>query len=367
MKETAQYTVLSILILMLISSSVFMFVLAMKDDAPKAEGAILKALLKGSIYETGEYMSVFGTCTDAYDNPVSGTTGTLTAWYPNGTVYMSDQVMTTISTGYYVWQGYMPAVGGTYLTQFNCTKSNQTALAWGEWQNPVWVARIAEALDIVNQTQYIITDLNGTIIGINATLEQIEAIVAQINLTVEEIQTEINTTQTLILDGFNSTLENLSGLQTSIEQNFTYTNSLIVETQIIANASVDRNDSLLAQLLYSLINHTGVPTTGNVTWTERSGPNPPRYWRYWWIKVDVEDEYGNAVYYPEVGCNLTTSVTGEEVMDFYTSPSCAGYYKGDCHGYDDEDDESNNGGGYFYSKVFVSSWDFSWSTTCYRI
>ncbi|MBR9700897.1 hypothetical protein GOV11_03465, partial [Candidatus Woesearchaeota archaeon] len=46
------------------------------------------AVVKGSIYETGENMTVFGACLDAGGDLLEESTATLQAWYPNGTVML---------------------------------------------------------------------------------------------------------------------------------------------------------------------------------------------------------------------------------------------------------------------------------------
>ena len=147
----------------------------------------LKAMVKGSIYETGEYMSVFGTCSDSNDIPVENATALFSAWYPNGTNYLMNQSMSEISTGYFLWQGSMTITGGTYLTRFECQALNQSAFAFGEWQNPVWVNRVAQIALMTNNTWALLYDLNGTIIGINNTVSGINVTVTNINDTTNEI------------------------------------------------------------------------------------------------------------------------------------------------------------------------------------
>jgi hypothetical protein len=358
----------------------------------------MRAMVKGSIYETGEYMSVFGTCMDGYDTPLMSN-ATFSGWYPNGTMWFSGSPMVEMSQGYFVWQGNMNVVGGTYLTEMICTSGDQTAKAWGEWQNPVWVNRIAPILDFVNRTDLIITDMNGTVIGINATVSDILLLLQNLtglNVTVDlssvlsaisnlsiQISQGFNNTQYMIISsndnqsilignyfnnltllvtnnfdatwamlsqnfsyindlitlGFNQTIQNITYLQQNFTNSLNYTNSLIAQTQIIANSSVDRNNSYLATLIMMLINHTGTPVTSNLTWVETYQRDQPPYWHNWWIKVDVYNEYGREIVYPDVICEITTSSYGTENM-----------------GLD---------GNKFKSTFFIDSWDFNWSTNCY--
>jgi hypothetical protein len=170
---------------------------------------LLEAKVKGSIYEAGEIVSVFGTCLDAYDLPfinettnASLTNATFSAWYPNGTqfIYETD-VVELLEPGHYLYTAPMAAVEGTYLTRLKCSLEDQFAYAWGEWQNPRWVGKINETINQVNGTQALI----------------------------------------------NQTFTNLSN-QITIVGN-------------IANNTVDRNDSLLYEMLLNLTLY-GVPTTG---------------------------------------------------------------------------------------------------------
>jgi len=115
----------------------------------------LKAMLKGSIYETGEQMTVFGACFDGYGYLIEDPTlnATLSSWYANGTAWETSQYMTAVlnstggSTGRWRYQVNMPNVSGTYLTEITCMYQGDTATAYGEWQNPDWVKRIKDTQD----------------------------------------------------------------------------------------------------------------------------------------------------------------------------------------------------------------------------
>ena len=98
----------------------------------------LRAMVKGSIYESGEAVSVFGACLDADDAPFPNTYATFDAWYPNGTMFIVNESLPAIQDGYYLYTAPMASVQGTYLTQITCRVNGSTeiAKAQGEWQNP---------------------------------------------------------------------------------------------------------------------------------------------------------------------------------------------------------------------------------------
>jgi len=132
----------------------------------------------------------------------------------------------------------------------------------------------------------------------------------------------LNNTYTLLQDtyqlvntSFNYTNTQLNLLNQSMQANFNYTNSLIVQAANIANASVDRNDSLLAQLLYALIGSSSpgyINSTLNVTvFQEDQG----RYWRDWTVKCRVYDFLGRQQQSPDVYCILNTTIAGEQYME----------------------------------------------------
>jgi len=275
----------------------------------------LMAEVKGSIYGSNEMMSVFGICVDSYDIPAINSTASFSAWYPNGTQFIFSDNMTWLAEGYFLWDGYMPVVGGTFLTEFTCEAFGQVAKAWGEWQNPVWVQRVSDVLELANLTYLLMEDVNGNIIAINATLEEIEAAIAAINLTINWTTWElmIGNLSVQINTGITAIVQNITYLRGNMSSNFDQTNQLILQTQIIANSSVDRNNSLLAYLLYLLINGTGSPVTHNLTWTEDYGE--VIFWKDWTIDVVVYDEYGGRISYPDVDCTIETSLHPLQYMD----------------------------------------------------
>jgi hypothetical protein len=134
----------------------------------------IKAIVKGSIYETGENMTVFGACFDGDGYLLEDSTANFDAWYPNGTSMMPTTPMIPIlsnqsdpnsTTGRFRIHVTMTDTIGTYLTQFNCTidtpgPNDDYAIAFGEWQNPLWVKRIGDTQQEVLNISSIV-ELNG--------------------------------------------------------------------------------------------------------------------------------------------------------------------------------------------------------------
>lgn len=232
----------------------------------------LVALVKGSIYESGEIMSVFGTCLDADDYPIAGVNATFSAWYPNGTQFIFDQNITEMQTGYFLYTGPMEPVRGTYLTRLQCELNGSIALAFGEWQNPYWVARI-------NETQSL---LNVTIDEINENQALIENLSYDVAAGFNETFIQINNTNTLINDSTTVILSNISYVAQ------------------VANDSVDRNDSFIVELLYQILNN-GTPTTG------LSGA------------VSFTEEFEQPVFFDDWTINVTAFIGGTQVGNEYIS------------------------------------------------
>jgi hypothetical protein len=181
----------------------------------------LVAVVKGSVYETGEQVSVFGTCLDQYQSPVPGVYAEMSSWYPNGTKFFNGTLMSELQPGYFLYTGTMSAVRGTYLTEMRCriNGSVEEARAFGEWQNPYWVARLSNISQQASDLQVSIGDLR---LNMSDSFEITWSMIQNLNTTI--------------------LIENLS------EQ--------IAYVAMVANASVDRNDSYLASLLLQLLNET---------------------------------------------------------------------------------------------------------------
>jgi hypothetical protein len=127
----------------------------------------LKAMVKGSIYENGSNMTVYGACFTGDGFLLPGADTYFTAWYPDGTIMIGpnatmDRVYqdlddplgneTTRPNGTGRWKIHvtMGDVIGTYLTEIRCMYEGDFAVAFGEWQNPEWVKRIELTQDTVN-------------------------------------------------------------------------------------------------------------------------------------------------------------------------------------------------------------------------
>jgi hypothetical protein len=128
----------------------------------------LRAEVKGSIYENGSNMTVFGACYDGSNYLLPAATTSFTAWYPDGSfmtgpnasmdkIYADYDHPTGNSTnnpnGTGRWKIHvtMGDTIGTYLTELRCEYQGDTAIAFGEWQNPEWVKRIADTQTTVNE------------------------------------------------------------------------------------------------------------------------------------------------------------------------------------------------------------------------
>lgn len=287
---------------------------------------VLKALVKGSVYESGEIVSVFGTCLDEHDRPVggNGTFALLSAWYPNGTQYLSNYSMQEIQDGYYLYTGPMNVVGGTYLTQIECVLRDNhsvTAKAFGEWQNPAWVRRIRNVSLQVNDIQQNISDLQQD--------------VKNITVTIGNVSFEMNRS-------FEITWEKLDMINATINETYNNLSDQIYIVGQIANSSVDRNDSYIAQLLQQLSDnfHVGNWSGRHVNFTEDA--DPVVFWRKWNIRVDAFDpETGDRLSYPDVICDIYTSLSQSWVR------------------------MSDEGNHFVYSEFINRLQPFTWNVSCY--
>jgi hypothetical protein len=252
---------------------------------------LLKAMVKGSIYETGDAVSVFGTCLDRSDKPYVSASAFLSAWYPNGTVFLVNQSMVQFQPGYFVYQTSMDAVQGTYLTQMACViakmppEEDIVAFAWGEWQNPYWANRIKNiSADVVNMTQ---------------TLQQSQVTWNNIDNVTSQIPGWFNMTW-LAQNMTNAIIQ-------QVYQNLTVQNAYVA---MVANGSVDRNDSLIYLTLinngFTPVNSTGV----QVNWTENA--EGVTYYRTWHIEVQPYDPFkqNKKLSYPDVQCEIYNSIEG---------------------------------------------------------
>jgi hypothetical protein len=240
---------------------------------------LMKAKVAGSIYEGGEIVSVFGTCLNATDEGFPNSYGMLSAWYPNGTLFFQNVSMTEMQTGYFVYQGPMSPVGGTYLTEFTCyiNGTDVSARAFGEWQNPEWVRRINSTEALANQT------LN-----------------------------QVNNLSNLTGQWFNITWDKLDSINASVNYSFTNITNQLTYVAMVANASVDRNDSYLAQLMLLLINGSQVPVTYALNVSVSA--DDPVFKGMWNVRVNVTNEYNVRVGGPIISCFINTTNAPPTVM-----------------------------------------------------
>jgi hypothetical protein len=258
--------------------------LAVEELAPgKIE---LRAQVKGSIYETGEQVSVFGACLDVNDRGFPNTYAMLSAWYPNGTVFLTNQSMQQIQTGYFLYVGSMSAVQGTYLTEFTCyvNGTNVQVRAFGEWQNPAWVAQIGNTAAAVG-------NLSGQIGNLSEQVANVSMQVGEMNLT--------------MVNNFETTWELMSSLNVTVNQTNTNVTNLLYYVASVANGSVDRNDSYLAELLRGVAVATGAPVTGELSTV--SAASTPVYFKKWRVEAQVINEYNQVASPPLVNCYVDTN------------------------------------------------------------
>jgi hypothetical protein len=262
-------------------------------DFAEPTGKKFIANLKGSIYETGEMMTVFGTCFDENQQPVPGTIANFSAWYPNMTQFVFESPMNEFmpGQGYFAYSAAMSNVQGTYLTQITCYANisgiTYTAKAIGEWQNPYWVARIAM--------------LNDSISSLNFTAN-LTPILDAINITIGNLTLYLNSSFATIYGAFTQLNDTLNQSVYALNQSIYYAAS-------VANSSVDRNDSYLAMLLQNL---TALelaelaPPNGTLNYTEVA--DRTIYQRQWYIYVTAYDG-SNVVQYPDGNCLINTTLT----------------------------------------------------------
>lgn len=253
---------------------------------------MLKAMVKGSIYETGEEVSVFGTCLNATDEPLTiGTFATMNSWYPNGTIFFTNVSMFELQSGYYVYTGVMSAVQGTYLTELIChvNGTGETAKAWGEWQNPAWVALIGT--------------INGSMSNISYQLSNISSQVSNVSIQLANFTLHVD-------NQFNQTWAYQN--QTNLLINATYNNlsQQITVVGQIANASVDRNDSYLAGLILSLLPGA---SNSSLNYTVDS-EDAPIFMKTWSIQVTARNSAGKVIQYPDSYCTISTNLPSPVVQ-----------------------------------------------------
>jgi hypothetical protein len=324
----------------------------------------LTAKLTGSIYETGDIITVFGVCMTSDDEPID-TDVSLTVFYPNGTQAIYTDSLNHIKTGYWFYTGTMQPVIGTYLTILNCSLNGSTALSFGEWQNPIWVNRLAPIMQMSNETNSVVKDINGTVIAINSSVQNIQNTLNDLNVSLDSFANATN-------ESFQILFTKIDGINSTIVDNFNYTNWLIQNINMsapiyygacVANHSVDRNDSYLAKLLLNIAKTVKAPITGSFTFYEQA--RFPIHSDNWWIKGRPLDEYGTwhdnddvycqiSIYDDDIFLNENMSWKGAEAIG-----NCEKFFgKNNCN-----DDDSVKG--YFYYNYFITGREnFNYSINC---
>lgn len=356
----------------------------------------LVSKLTGSIYETGDMITVFGTCLTGDDQPID-TDVNLRVFYPNGILFINTTNLTQFGTGYWYWSGTMDAIQGTYLTEFTCSLGDSRAISYGEWQNPIWVNRLA----IIDNTTQNIRDqianmsINITVGDINVTLicpdgtsicEKLGQIMnltnTSFNITISGIEQLLNMTNILLLyasqfdQDFNITFNKLDNINATVIQEFENTNNLINNLNFtvnqsfsicVANRSVDRNDSYLAGMVQSIARKVKAPITYGLTETNLA--KFPYYESNWILKTYVFnefDEWGSQN--DGIICNVTTMNSGINItatMEWiegsggngpdkckatYIVPACTADMKTK---------------GFFYYDQMITTDDFDYIVNCY--
>lgn len=237
----------------------------------------LKAMVKGSIYETGEEMTVYGACFRGDGTLLPAATATFSSWYSNGTQWQSDAAMTSINnSGRWLIHVNMSPVSGTYLTQIKCSLGGQTAIAFGEWQNPNWVARIATIND------YVVL-INSTTVSIE---NKVDALSAQLNANVTTILLEISNLSMNLTNYYNDITNQISNFSADVQANF----STVINKLNELNASVGGLSPQMEtehEAIYNLVHsldysqwvldsvdyfYTGIPNTYDFTAVDMSAP-----------------------------------------------------------------------------------------------
>lgn len=278
----------------------------------------LVAKIKGSIYEGGETVTVFGTCLDADDIALPAVNATFSAWYPNATQFINISSADNFSEfqefvdrpGYFIYTAPMNVVQGTYLTQLECELNGQVAKALGEWQNPFWVSKINNTL----------------------------AAVQNISIQIGDLQTNIS-------DAFEITWDKIESVNNTIIDVGDNLTIIINEVGQIANNSVDRNDSYIVSLLNNiLINGTfDLGPGGNLSFTEEF--DDPVFHGLWEIEVTAF-----------IG---TTQVGSEAVSCFINTTNSPPTLNAQF--------EPISGPKFFYAEIVKSRFDFDWDVGCILI
>jgi len=162
----------------------------------------IQAVVKGSIYETGSNMTVFGACLDGDGYLLPLSVANFSAWYPNGTLLLVNQSMIPDGGGRFRIHVDMTSTVGTYFTEMRCEYAGDYALAFGEWQNPEWVTKIGQT--------YV------AVLGLNTTLAYVSQVVGNMSISLSQFRNDTNQNFTQVLTAIN----NLN-VSVAAQQNYT--------------------------------------------------------------------------------------------------------------------------------------------------
>lgn len=261
----------------------------------------LKAMVKGSIYETGEEMTVYGACFDGDGYLIPGSTATFDSWYSSGVQWQSNASMDSIAgSGRFLIHVNMSTTKGTYLTQITCHYLGDTAMAFGEWQNPDWVGRIKTIDDYVVQ-------INGTTTLIYDTLGNIQIQINNQTTTILLAITDLKDTTTAQYGNLTGQINNF---ETTVQSNFSTTISLINGiNNTLANgplATLDKQFAAVYDLAHSLDYcywmydtkdpyYTGTPNTYDFTAVDMSSKD-----NAWFVTSTGDMMYYNGTGYTKI-------------------------------------------------------------------
>jgi hypothetical protein len=174
----------------------------------------VRAMIKGSIYETGSNMTVFGACFDGDMMLLPAANASFTAWYPNGTIVTGPNA--SMDKVYDDFDGYHPngtgrwkihvtmgSTIGTYLTEMRCDYDGQYALAFGEWQNPEWVKKIGDTLTAVN--------------GLNGSMSSLSNQITNLSNSVDNYQNITQQNFSQVLGAISNVTASISGINVNVD------------------------------------------------------------------------------------------------------------------------------------------------------
>ena len=155
----------------------------------------LKAIVKGSIYESGEEITLYGACFGPSGTLLPTSNMTLSSWYSNGSMWHNETSFIAMGDGKFRIQMNMSSIQGTYLTQATCHWQNQESIAFGEWQNPTWVAKIGD-------TQTYVLSVNDSLYVVNSKLDNISTLIInetdQLDVAIDAVKNDTEDIITLI-------------------------------------------------------------------------------------------------------------------------------------------------------------------------